>query len=246
MKKLMFISGITLLFLCLSSVRADDDELIKIQFQIFRFSGELQGKAWADEDDIWTTDEPPEKLKHIVKVFNKAQFEIADGIFDLNDDGCFWKHAKIPITSEEVNLPAQLQLIASQSIQIEDDSQMDLKIRSDLPVQYLVRREDGLFELKEKKLSTGIDMEIEVDAKHDHIYFEDLVIKVRTLDRRKKIPGVNLDIGEPILEIKDYETYFRLEPDRDYGLTIKREYGSGGLFIRFKTSLEDESDDDDD
>ncbi len=218
--------------------RAADDNKILVQFQIFRFASDLQHKAFIDES-IWTTEETPERLKGKVIVFSKGWFKVGKDKLEFKDGRCFWQDKPMPIDGlSGVKLPAdEITPVYSPSLVMKEHDSGSVKIKARQPIQYLVRREDGLFELKEVVLPTGLDIDIEQAVEEEDkgfIRLTDIIMTLRLVEKRERIPGVELPVGRPILGQQKYVFYFRLRPGKDYGILLKPQHGRGGLLIRLR------------
>ena len=240
MKRFIAIFFIVILFACSPCAQAREGNIIQVQMQIFKYSGNLPGKTSAHEP-IWTTDDPPDKLKGKVTVFSKAAFKIGEDRLKFKDGRCFWNEKKIPIAGpEEFKLPTErIRLIYAPVVEMEEHDDRTVEIRSKQPIQYFQKREDGLYELKDVQLNTGLDIEITEAVEEEDkgfIRLTDLLMTMRSIEKRERIPGVNLSVGKPVLGEQKYEMYFRLRPGKDYGILIKPERGQGGLLVRLRAS----------
>lgn len=239
MKRLGILLGVISFAVCAPCAEARPKNQIQIQCQIFKFTGNVPSKTFVDET-IWTTEETPEKLKDKVMVFSQGWFQLGKDKLEFKDGNCFWKHKVLPIDpNQKVKLPEdQIRLIYSPDIVMPEHSKRTVKIESEQPIQYFVKRKDGLFELKEIKLPTGLDIEIEAKEEEDkgYILLTDMVMTMRSVEKRKKIEGVNLSVGQPILGKQEYRFFFRVRPGKDYGILIRPEHGQGGLLIRLRVS----------
>jgi len=239
MRRLGILLSLILLAAWPDLVQAKSRNKIKIQCQIFKFTGTFLGKTFVDEP-IWTTDEPPEALMDKVNVFNRGWFEIGRDRLEFKNGRCFWKGKEFPIDgSQKDRLPEEkIELIYSPVIVMYEHDSSRVKIESKQPIQYFEKRSDGLFELKEVKLPTGLDIDIEAreDEKKGYILLTDLVMRLRSIEGREKIEGVNLAVGRPILGRQKYVFYFRIRPGKDYGILIKPERGQGALLVRLRAT----------
>jgi hypothetical protein len=236
MKRLGILLSACAFVFCAADAEAKNQ--IQVQIQIFKFMGSLPGKTSVDEK-IWTTKDPPDKLKDKVTVFSRGQFEVGKDRLVFRDGRCFWNKTEIPMAGpEKVKLPKdQIKLVYAPEIVMDEHSGGTFKIQSKQPIQYFEKRDDGLFELKEIELPMGLDIEItEPEEKDGYILLTDIVMKMRSVERRERIEGVNLSIGQPILGEEQYIFYFRVRPGRDYGILIKPESGHGVLLIRLRAS----------
>ncbi|MHC4575472.1 MAG: hypothetical protein ACYS76_15330 [Planctomycetota bacterium] len=240
MRRLGILSGIIVFAFFAANAEAKEENQIRVQIQIFKLTDIYPSRTFADEK-IWTTDEPPEKLKNKVTVFSRGWFELGKDKLEFKKGRCFWNKTEIPITDpKKLNLPEdEIRWVGSPEIVMRERGAGSFKVESQQPIQYFEKRADGLFELKEVELPTGLDIEItEADEsrKHGHIMLTDIIIRMRSVERREKVEGANLPIGFPILGEQKYVFYFRLRPGKDYGILIRPEHGQGGLLLRLRTS----------
>jgi len=213
---------------------------IRIQCQIFKLTGSLPGKRFVDES-IWTTEETPDALKDKVTVFSRGWFEFGKDRLEFKDGRCFWKNKAFKIDSQKkVKLQEdRIKLIYSPEIVVDEHKGGAFNIGSEQPIQYFSKRKDGLFELKEMELPTGLFVEITEAVEEEdkgYIRLTDIEMTMRSVGRRERIPGVNLSVGRPILSEQKYVFYFRVRPGKDYGILIRPEVGQGGFLIRLRAS----------
>jgi len=240
MKRLGILVYIGVFLACVPYADAREKNQIRVQCQFFKFYGTFPGTTSAKEK-IWTTDEPPKKLKNRVTVFSQGEFELGENKLTFKKGRCFWNKTEVPITNpKKLNLPEdQIRWIDSPEIVLYEHSSGSFNLGSKQPIQYFEKREDGLFELKEIELPTGLDIEItDADESEEHGYIDlaDIIIRMRSVERREKIKGVNLSVGRPVLGEQKYVFFFRLRPGKDYGILIRPERGLGGLLIRLRVS----------
>ena len=240
MKRLPLLLSVVAVAVCAANAEAREGNRIRIECQIFKLTGNFRAETRRDEQ-IWTTDEPPEKLKNVVTVFNRGWFELGEDRLEFKDGRWLWKERPLPIGAKErVSLPEDKITIVYQPlvVEMEEHSSRTVTIGSQQPIQYFEKREDGLFELKEIELPTGLDMKIEAVEEEDRGYIRltDIVMTMRLVESRETIEGVNLPVGRPILGEKKYTFYFRLRPGKDYGVLIRPQFGQAGLLLRLRAS----------
>ena len=236
------ISIILLLVLILLPVNvfAGKDNQIQVLCQIFRLSGNVRSKI-SVEEDIWTTKNVPPELKGVVEVFEKGRFSVDADELEFKKGKCFWNGKELPIAGPNtINLSnSMINMIYSPEILLFEHSSGKVMIESKQPIQYFEKRNDGLFELKQMELETGIDLEITKaveEEKKDDIELTDLILTIRSVKRREIIEGVNLPVGKPILGEQKYVFFFRVDPGEDYGILINPRQGRGSLLIRLRAN----------
>jgi len=202
MRRVVIVFGIVVVLFCAAAGEGREKNRIRVQAQIFKYEGVLGGEAPEDES-IWTTDDTPDRYKDKVTVFSRASFELGKDRLAFKDGKCFWNEKEIPIDEpEKLKLDDKaIKLVYAPTLEMDEHGEREVKIRSEQPIQYFERREDGLFELKEVVLPTGLDVNIGAKEEEDkgYIVLEDIEMTLRTVARREKVAGVNLAVGKPIL-----------------------------------------------
>jgi len=113
----------------------------------------------------------------------------------------------------------------------------EIAVGSERPVQYFVKRPDGLFELKALKIKPpdgllGLRLSTRVEkTTGDKIRLDDLTLMLQAIGDRKPIEGVNLDVGEPVLTKKQLTATVTIEPEADCGV-IFAPPGEGAIILR--------------
>ncbi|HUW20794.1 MAG TPA: hypothetical protein VMW16_15960 [Sedimentisphaerales bacterium] len=224
---------------CASYAKAKNQ--IQVQCQIFRLEGNLPSKTFVDEP-IWTTDETPKELKNKVIVFSRGWFKLGKDRLEFKEGRCFLNKTELPLAGpEKVKLPEQLIRMIYRPVVIEmaEHSGGEISIEPTQPIQYFEKRADGLYELKEMELQTGLYVKITEAVEEEdkgYIRLTDIIMTIRLVGSRERIEGVNLPVGRPILSEEEYVFYFRVRPGKDYGILITPERGQGGLLIRLRAS----------
>jgi hypothetical protein len=239
MKRFAAAAGIIAFLFCAALAEGRETNRIRVQLQIFKFEGVVGGEVPEDES-IWTTDDKPDRYEDTVTVFSRGTLELGKDRLAFKDGGCFWNEKEIPIDEPEKLKPdgKAIRLVYAPRLEMDEHDDREVEIRSEQPIQYFEKREDGLFELKQIKLATGLDIKIGAKEEEDegYIVLEDIEMTLRTVARREKVPGVNLAVGKPILGEQEYDFFFRVRPGKDYGIVISPERGQGGLLIRLRAS----------
>ncbi|MHC4665577.1 MAG: hypothetical protein ACYS9T_06420 [Planctomycetota bacterium] len=220
---------------------AEEKNRIRVEFQIYRLAGDVPSKT-SVEEPIWTTDDVPEKLQNKVIVFSKGWFKLGEKRLEFKDGRCFFNKKEIPLAGpEKIELPEDLIRMVHRPVVIETDEHSggEVSIESTQPIQYFERRSDGLYELKEMELRTGLHFNITEAVEEEdkgYIRLTDIEMTMRSVGSREKVEGVNLPVGRPILGEEKYVFYFRVRPGKDYGILISPEQGQGGLLLRLRAS----------
>jgi type II secretory pathway component GspD/PulD (secretin) len=93
------------------------------------------------------------------------------------------------------------------------------------PIPYLVRKSETTFELKHftPENQLGISIDVTANAVEDAAEIELMSLKVATttLDGREEIPGLNIDIGLPLVNTRSLQTSMKISgPNEVRGLAI--------------------------
>ncbi len=217
----------------------DQENQIQVLCQIFRIKGIVQSDIKEDKD-LWI-DDLPKELKGMVKIFSKGSFDFGKDELEFKKGNCYWKDEKMPIAAsmKPKRLNSKISMMFSLEILLFEHSSGNFEVEATQPIQYFSKRPDGLFELKEMELSTGLDIEITEateDEKKDDILLSGFKMTIRSVEKREPIEGVRLSVGKPILGEQEYEFSPRLDPGEDYGILIKPKNGRGALLLRVRAN----------
>ena len=249
MKPRQILWGILLLLICIPTVsmarddrkeRYDRDETVRYRMQVFRISGNFSSNL-SLEDSIWRgSKEDWDRIKDSVQLFDKGTFQLGKDKLEINDRGCFWNRKQLSFGSDDKKkLPTgKIKMIYSPNIVRRSKQPVHMKISSERPFQYMIRKEDGFFELLEMSLPVGLDIHVCTENKRgDFFLISSLVLTLRTVTERELIPGGDLPIGRPLLHTSEYSLRMYLEEDKSYGILLRLP-GSGVIVIRME--LDDE------
>jgi hypothetical protein len=230
--------GVALLFSCAAA--ANSAEEVQIRFQIFALAGRVSGDTDLDEG-IWDGDRDEwEQVEDAVTLFDEGHFRVGRGTLRLKDDeGLFWNQEKLSfVESQKVDLPAdRIRRINAPSVLLEKNKYYTIKITSKQSFQYLEKRPDGLFELKQiDDLPTGLDIRVQPKDHRGRIRFDNMDIGVRAVGRREPVPGVDLPVGVPIVEERKFKLELCVRPNTTYGVLLEMKNGQGAIVIFFTTA----------
>jgi hypothetical protein len=239
MRRIGIFISLAFLLLVPTAVFAVKVNQIQVLCQIFRIKGVVQDDI-SEDKDLWIDDLPGE-LKGMVKIFSKGSFDFGEDELEFKKGKCYWNDKEMPIAAsmKPERLNSKISRIFSPEIVLYEHSSGNFKIEATQPIQYFSKRPDGLFELKEMELSTGLDIEITKgieDEKEDDILLSGFKMTIRSVEKREPIEGVNLSVGKPILGELKYEFSPRLDPGEDYGILIKPKSGRGALLLRLRAN----------
>jgi hypothetical protein len=127
---------------------------------------------------------------------------------------------------------AKVEVVASPRIAILPGNPFEISMGSQQPVQYFVRRDDGLFELQNLEEPTGLSLAGGIERLDSgRLLLKGLEITLRSIESREPIPGVALDVGRPTVKERRVQTSLSIQPGRYYGMQYITE-GYGFLLIR--------------
>ena len=69
------------------------------------------------------------------------------------------------------------------------------------------------------------------------IILKDMLFESVVVEKRKRLDGVALDVGEPVFRAVKHTTTLSLLPDQDYGIDIRVNDGQGFLRCRVRASF---------
>ncbi len=212
------------------------EKTVRVRCQIFEIRGNFQLKSSIGET-IWFTqnDKLEAELEESITFFDRAEFQIWKNVLKMDQNGCYWNDNAVDFEAENVNLPVnKVKLIYPTFMDVKERGLGKILISSRNPYQFFVKRDDGLFELKEKKLPTGLDIKFTPSIKPSgDIMLNAFELVWRFIPERKKIEGVNLNVGEPILMKMDYNFDMSIKPGKFYGVVVRSPGRYGAIIVRF-------------
>lgn len=236
-RKLLWFYGLSFVWLPASADAGKISRHVRYECQIFRIAGDFRSDTSLDKG-IWAGDKKAwEKIRKSVTLFDTGTFRLGSDKLEINRKGCHWNGQKL--TFEEgykKKLPEdKIKMIHSPNLLRKTGELVKMDIESRQPFPYFVKREDGLFELKEIRLPVGLVVEIRAEDKgRDVFLISDLKLQLRWVSKREPIPGVNLPIGRPILQEQDYWLRLFIRESKNYGILLRPEGSSGAIIIRME------------
>jgi hypothetical protein len=238
--------GVCLGILCFLVFAASGEAVaeggVRVRLQIFRTVGDMYLEETSLRENIWAESrEDWERVKKSVTLFDHGHLRLGDNRLEINERGCYWNRSQLTFREgDRVKLPEdRIRLIHSPSVRMETRKYSTVKIESKQLFEYFERREDGLCEPKRMELPTGLTIGIRPQIeKDDWILFKEMKITLRSVGKREKIPGLELQVGRPILETQQYVLGLRVRPRRNYGILLRPGDGHGAIFIRLFADLD--------
>jgi hypothetical protein len=221
---------------------AAQEDAVRIGLQIIRVVGTLSGDASADEN-FWAGPLPPRlELRRAVTFFTRAAFRVGENRFDIDPKQWLWNGTPLPFPAAgatSLTLPEnQIRLVSSPVLLVANHDTAALWIGSAEKIEYMVRRPNGLFELKTmprpRELSIGMRVEKEGDGR---VRLADMKIGLSLVGKREPIPGVTLPVGPPVLQEREYPLDVRLTPGMNYGVLLYPGEAQGVLILRLRVDL---------
>lgn len=159
-----------------------------------------------------------------------TNFIIAGMELRASENGWTWDGQKHP------PYDAKVEIIASPRVMVCSKNSFEISVGSQQPLEYFEKRPDGLFELKSLDEETGLTIKANVaEGDRDRIILRDLTIRLRSIEGREPIEGVSLDVGRPIVGLRELLTTIAVHPGRDFGILLGPK-ASGSLLVRAKVS----------
>jgi len=238
MKRSAILFAVFVCLLAASFVCATSEEQIQLRFQIYTITGDmsedtsLEERIWNAGEDGWR------KVRDAVTLFDRGRFRLGKDRLEIDDEACFWNKTELTFTeSQNVTLPHdRIRRIYSPSVLLEKEKSSTIRIHSDQSLEYFVKREDGLFALKQMEVQTGLEIMIRPKEERNRVVMDDIVITMHIVGGRERIPGLSLPVGPPVLETHQYKLALRVRFHKNYGILLRPERAQGVILILFNTS----------
>ncbi|MEM7385158.1 MAG: hypothetical protein AAF514_09465 [Verrucomicrobiota bacterium] len=214
-----------------------DSPPIRFAFQVFQLNGDFTRKTSLSED-IWKgSDRDWKKIKDEVILFDEAEFRNGEDRLTMSRKQCRWNDQLLTFEKGlKAKLPGKkIKMIFSPNLIRKENELVRLKVTSKRPFQFMSGRKDGLFELKEVNLPTGLDIEIIARRGAPNTYkIPYLELDLRSVNRRESSKLTNLPIGKPILDKSEYILKLAVQEYRSYGILLQPKGSEGMVIIRFE------------
>jgi len=138
----------------------------------------------------------------------------------------------------------ELDVLAAPQIITKANSDAEISIVSEKPIQYFKKLKDGNFVLKETKgVKLGLTLGVKLIPESDTLVTLKLHTSIDSINMRKKIAGVNLPVGEPVISNREIDTTLSVELGKTVwfsGYEVTRPNGSvEAILIPIKVSEHD-------
>ena len=213
-------------------VNAEEEVPVQVQMKVYRVYGDISGDTSLTENLWHGLDRDKIAARQGPYIFfTLAQLTLADVHLDANSQGWSWDGESEPPSGKRV------ELIAAPTVLVNDGQPFSVEVASEKPIEYFEKRPDGLFEWKQLLATTGYSVSATVErGKGGRLLLRDFLRKATTIEKRKKLEGVSLDVGEPILRTDEDEITIAVQPNRYYGIEVLTE-GYGLLLVQLRLTL---------
>lgn len=216
-----------------------DQEVIEIKFEIYKAIGHIKGDTSLTDDIKEGIDdsETVQKGINVFSVFVLADLTISGVRLKADENKWTWNDEEKPPLDFDL-----LKIVSNLKILNIPGNTFQIKIGGEIPsMQYFEKRSDGLFELKSNNsnnpIETGLFLSSRVEPGNgNRILFSEFHFKMTSIDSRKKIEGVDLDVGEPVINTKEVVTSLAIKPDCYYGMIISTK-SRGYLILKIRASF---------
>ena len=223
---------------------AADKKDVQFDFEgrLYRVEGRLSGETALDEN-IWTGKEPADlEQKKSLTLFTSAKFQLGEDHFEIGDKGWFWNGANMDDRTsrtqalwDSIN---SIVLMAAPRIRVLNGEVAVIAVESVRKLEYFERRSDGLFELKGMYEPTGLDIKAPLTLEKDGRIRLNLEIVLRSVEKREPVPGVTLQVGRPILQMREHKAELLVRPGKEYGILLHAgDEGQGVLIFRLRLEM---------
>jgi hypothetical protein len=207
---------------------------ICVDVSVYRVNGDIGGEMSLTEDIEAGMGEAVRKRN--VSFFTVPKLTLAGVKLEAGPKGWTWDGKDRPPAGGRV------EELASPRVAVAPSQSFQILIGSDRPIQYFERRPDGLFELKEKSFKEtatqpGLFLSGRIEKGDPGLLvLRDLTLELRTVEKRKPIEGIALDVGEPLLTVRKEVVTMAVKPGKEYGILFMGE-NLGGILLQVKADL---------
>ena len=115
------------------------------------------------------------------------------------------------------------------------DQEAEMVIQESKPLQYFAKKSNGDYELKVSRAETGIRVRFRIsEEKEDGVLvMRNFLFESRVATGRKKLEGVDLDVGKPIIDTRRVEGPLQCRAGEWVGITY-RVPSQGAIYIFMK------------
>lgn len=213
---------------------ATDQQQFLLELAVYRVRGNISVKTLTVESVPPKVEGEKAGLMAGPLVFvAPTNFTIAGMELRADENGWTWDGKKQPPSDTRVT---RVEIIASPRVMVCSNNSFEISVGSQQPLEYFEKRPDGLFELKRLDEETGLTIKANVaEGDRDRIILRDLTIRLRSIEGREPIEGVSLDVGQPIVGVRELLTTIAVHPGRDFGILLGPK-ASGSLLVRAKVT----------
>jgi len=218
------------------------DVQFEAEYRLYRILDHLSGETSLDEN-IWAGKEPPSlEQKKSLTPFTSARFQLGKNRFEIGDKGWFWNGANMDDRTSQTQAlwdsTNSISLMIAPRIRVLNGEVAVIAVESVRKLEYFERRSDGLFELKGMYEPTGLDIKTTPTLENDGRIRLNLEIVLRSVEKREPIPGVTLQVGRPILQMREHKAELLVRPGKEYGILLHAgDDGQGVLIFRLQLGI---------
>lgn len=202
----LFSLAVTALINCAGLSYAEEEaprSQLRVEMQIYQVLTNLTGNGQSSR--TLPGDEGSYQILHV---------KLDDVALDMEGRTLTWDGEPFPSHHAIRNL-------ARPSMILFEGQEVGMHVRANEPVEYLDRREDGLFELKTLDteesnrlgIATSLTVRRSMQRSTEPVLEIDMTLSYRWIGGRERIEGVDLNIGKPVLSTKTLDCFFGARPD---------------------------------
>lgn len=211
---------------------ATDRSQVLLEFDLYRVRGDISGQTRVKKDlSVTDLGELLLPWKGQFRHFTLGELMVVGVKLRADDSGWTWDEEELLRSGKKV------EMIASPRVLVLLGHSFEFNISSQQPIEYFEKRSDGLFELKRLHEHTGLSISGQVtQGGSEETVVCDLTFRLRSIEKRKPIEGVSLDVGHPIIGVRESKTNIAVKPGRGCGIVLGTE-GYGNLLMRLRVDL---------
>ncbi|MDP2898160.1 MAG: hypothetical protein Q8Q12_16615 [bacterium] len=213
-----------------AATSATNEQQLLLEFDVYRVSSNISVEMSRVRDLLLISVGSPKPLGSTGTFFTEARLRFAGVELCADEGGWTWTGKDQPPSS-------RVETIASPKLLVLFGQSFVLDVGSLQPIEYFEKRPDGLFELKKLEGKTGFSLSGKVEQrKPEQVILKELTVRLQSIERRRPIEGLSLDVGYPIVAAQESVSTLAVKPGGYHGMLLGSEaYGS--LVLRLRVTL---------
>ena len=193
-----------------------DWNIVQLELTLYQIHGNVSGKTSLTDIISMDGDGNPKSKSDqagTFAAFGRADLTVGSGQLKAQADRWNWESPD--------SLPKEVRIMASPKLLVRQGESFSIEIGTQIPNEYFVKRDDGLFEHKttQEKIGLAITGKVLSQSGGQSILVK-LAFNFRAAEKREPIEGVGLEVGKIQINEKNYDAFLRLEKKMNCGILI--------------------------